>query len=163
MFSLRKKEKNESIKYGWIRLVKELKGNKKQFFTVFVLAVVLATVDAWIKKFLGKTIDAATSEKIIDIFGFSLKEKFLYPSLLAVAIFIDEIGSALYFGYYQKILAFDMYKKYLEKVFSKVVYYPVSFFKNNGLGKVSYSITNGSEKIKNLTIDLSGNPFFMLK
>ncbi len=141
----KEKNKNNSFNLGWIRIIKEIKNNKKDFLTIFIISILTAAGDSGHKLFLGKTIDSLVSgtEKI-NLLNQSFDAVFLYLALFILSLFIDQYGSAFLWQYYAPLIRFKIFKSYIFEIFSKVITYPVSLFKDQGVGKITYSITNGA-------------------
>ena len=162
MFKKENKKKEENIPFnlGLKRLILEIKKRKKEFIILFIVTILISLGDSMSKMFLGKTIDGIIDNNMINIISFDIGEGYYYASIFLLVLIADNLSSTFLWKYYTPMISFKVYKSYVFETFSKVLEYPVSFYKKEGLGKISYSVTNGGETIST-GIDSIGSTFLI--
>jgi ABC-type bacteriocin/lantibiotic exporter with double-glycine peptidase domain len=91
----KKKEKNTILKLGIKKVVSEVKKRKKEFVIIFILSLFMSLGDGLTKLFLGKVIDTVVSTNNVEILNFSFSEKFFYPTLFFITVFVDLMLSSI--------------------------------------------------------------------
>jgi len=155
---LKKIEKKSSVTLGYLRVKKEILKRKKEFFIMFVIAILIGIGDSLQKLYLGKTIDALVSSENINIWNFEINNAYYYSSIFFILIFLDAFSTTYMWEMYAKKVSYSLYKTYLSEIYSKIVKYPTDFFKNKGLGKITYSSVNGADKIFDV-VNIISNSF----
>ncbi len=151
-----KKQEKSSIQLGLTRMINEIKKAKKSFLIIFVVAIFISLSDSGFKLFLGKTVDAImVKNNTISFAKYDFDAVYFYLSLFFVSLFIDKLGSAFLWKYYAPLVRFKVFKSYILEVFSKIVTYPVSLFKEKGVGSITYTTTNGANVLSGALGDLS--------
>jgi ATP-binding cassette subfamily B protein len=115
---------------------------------------------------IGKVIDSISGQKVEFPFFPNLEISTDGILIIFLTALIFDIYYTAYIGkYFLEKLSFDIYKNYIKNIFYKVIHYPTSFFKSNAMGKITYSITNGSDTLRRVSISIGsvfGTPIEIL-
>ncbi|PID83650.1 hypothetical protein CSB11_00010 [Candidatus Campbellbacteria bacterium] len=159
------KLKSENFKLGFKKFKKELLENKNNFWIFFICVFLLGLADALFPYFTGKIVDSITDLEKIDFLGY---EVYSFYVVLGIFLSIRFLGNLLgvYFElYFLKNISNEIYKKYKKNYFKVISKYPVSFFKNNPLGRITYlsdSAANNIARVVFTTNNLLSAVFFLI-
>lgn len=156
-----KKEKKDEFDLGFKRFIKELKKRKKESIIIIILLLLSIVPGSFGPLIIGKIIDSLINNSISNLWGYSIESVWVFLSLLAFIAITWRTATLFLYHYKEPKLSASIFKSYYIYSFSKIIYFPVTFFKNNPLGKITHSIEKGSESLGSnvrKSIDLLHNP-----
>jgi len=141
------KKRNDNFKLGFDRFKEGILKRKKESFWILILMIPLYTAPSIIPMIIGKLINSIINPTTTFIFNNQIETSYLLIIVFSIVKFIERFSDILMYNYYISKISNSMYIDYTKKIFSKLISFPVSFFKKESLGKITYSVNTGANTL----------------
>lgn len=158
-------EKKENFSLGWRRFISEIKNRKKGSIMLVIFSLFIFIPFASEKFLIGKVLDSVVNFNSIKILNFEIESAYFFVGMLVFTGIIWRVFDMLAYQYLGPKISNEVYKEYTKKVFSTIISYPTKFFKENSIGKITYSINTGAKTLSGSylgILDLFGFPFLIV-
>lgn len=142
-----KKTQNKNFKLGFNKFKSELSENKRHLWIFVAGIIVTGAYDSLIPFFTGKIIDTIKNLSKVEIFGFEVYSFYILILVILLVRVTGTIVTVFYTQYFLANISNNVFKKYKKKYFEIISKYPVSFFKENQLGKITYLSNSGASSL----------------
>jgi ABC-type multidrug transport system fused ATPase/permease subunit len=118
-----------------------------------------------VRFFLAGIIDSFLENTEIIFLSLKINALYFYSTIFIFVVIINVFLETFLNSLMLKKISFDIYKNYTQEVFSKIILYPVSFFKKNTIGKMAYQNTNEPESLEGSVVDIHssfGSPVVLI-
>jgi ABC-type bacteriocin/lantibiotic exporter with double-glycine peptidase domain len=140
-------KKNKNFKLGFAKFKKVSIENKKILSVVFLIELIMYIAIATLPIIVGKVVDSIINPSEITFLEFTLDAAYFYLIIFSILKFLERYLDILTYNYYLEKIANNVYMQYTKEIFSKLISFPISFFKNQSLGKITYSVNTGADRL----------------
>ena len=161
----KKNKKQEEFKLGYKKFKSEFLRRKKDIIILIIGTLLVYVPISFVTFIQGKILDNLIHPQNIFFGFFSVSGLYWFIGLFIFISFFWRIVDLYIYKYKTPILANEVFKDYSKTIFSKIFSYPVSFFKTQPLGKMTYALNTGIGTLSGSivsSLDTLGVPAMML-